>query len=101
MAWHSRSNPLPDRNMEHHSHCYSRRFLGYVYFQRKRKEKQAKAVQPQAPVREEAKEIEKQEKTAEAKYKTNKISTEECKHLTEKLEALCSARSLTPIRNLK
>lgn len=63
-------------------------FLGYVYFQRKRKEKQAKAVQPQAPVREEAKEIEKQEKTAEAKYKTNKISTEECKHLTEKLEAL-------------
>lgn len=63
-------------------------FLGYVYFQRKRKEKQAKAVQPQAPVREETKENEKQEKTAETKYKTNKISTEECKRLTEKLEAL-------------
>lgn len=63
-------------------------FLGYVYFQRKRKEKQAKAVQPQDPAREETKEIEKQEKTAEAKYKTNKISSEECKHLTEKLETL-------------
>ena len=29
---HSRSNPLPDRNMEHHSHCYSRRFPGLCLF---------------------------------------------------------------------
>mgnify|MGYP002538902763 FL=1 len=33
-------------------------------------------------------EPEKQEKTVELKYKTNKISTEECQRLTEKLEAL-------------
>ena len=33
-------------------------------------------------------ESEKQEKIVESKYKTNKISTEECQHLTEKLEAL-------------
>ena len=41
---------------------------------------------PQLP--KEIQEVEKQEKTAEVKYKTNKISVEECQHLTEKLEAL-------------
>ena len=61
-------------------------FIGYIYYQRKRKAKQTKNIQIQLP--EDVQEPEKQEKTVELKYKTNKISTEECQRLTEKLEAL-------------
>lgn len=61
-------------------------FIGYIYYHRKRKAQQIKVIQPQLP--KEIQEVEKQEKTAEVKYKTNKISVEECQHLTEKLEAL-------------
>ena len=61
-------------------------FIGYIYYQRKRKAKQTKNIQIQLP--EDVQEPEKQEKTVESKYKTNKISTEECQRLTEKLEAL-------------
>lgn len=61
-------------------------FIGYIYYQRKRKAKQTKNIQIQLP--EDVQEPEKQEKTIESKYKTNKISTEECQRLTEKLEAL-------------
>lgn len=61
-------------------------FIGYIYYQRKRKAKQTKNIQ--IPLPENVQEPEKQEKTAESKYKTNKISTEECQRLTEKLEAL-------------
>lgn len=61
-------------------------FIGYIYYQRKRKARQTKNIQIQLP--EDVQEPEKQEKTVELKYKTNKISTEECQRLTEKLEAL-------------
>ena len=61
-------------------------FIGYIYYQRKRKAKQTKNIQIQLP--EDVQEPQKLEKTVELKYKTNKISTEECQRLTEKLEAL-------------
>lgn len=61
-------------------------FVGYIYFQRKRKTKQVEVIQPLVP--EEIQKVEKPEKAAEEKYKTNKISTEECQRLTEKLETL-------------
>lgn len=61
-------------------------FIGYIYYQRKRKARQTKNIQIQLP--EDVQEPEKQEKTVELKYKTNKISTEECQRLTEKLEDL-------------
>ncbi|EKU89438.1 two-component regulator propeller domain-containing protein [Bacteroides oleiciplenus] len=62
-------------------------FIGYVYYQRKRKVKQAQAA-PAIQLPEEEPKTVKPEKAAEEKYKTNKISAEECQHLTEKLEAL-------------
>lgn len=62
-------------------------FMGYIYYQRKRRAKQAKTVLPvQLPEKEP--ETVKPEKTTEEKYKTNKISAEECQRLTEKLETL-------------
>lgn len=63
-------------------------FLGYIYYQRKRKARQTKVIQPQPTEEIQLPEAEKHEKTAEEKYKTNKISAEECQRLTEKLEAL-------------